>query len=156
MEHMDKNENEKKTWKEMENMEKRKTKKKTISWKIAKKRCEADDPGPACATAKLLGAQFDAIGQWAGHLPSKSEVELAPLFGRQMFNERLDPCTSLVGQGIHGTHRRVERFSLLASPELEGDLAHTQLFCGSLSHFLKTVSGAVEVGMVWHSCRFVT
>ena len=73
----------------------------------------ADNPGPAYGTAKLFGDKFDAIGQWAANLTSKSEVELAPLFTqvrecRQMFSKRFEkescPYTSLVGEDIHGTH----------------------------------------------------
>ena len=54
---------------------------------------EAENPGPVCATAKLFGAKYDAIGQWAQNLSSKSVVELEPLFAqvgecRQLFSER--------------------------------------------------------------------
>ena len=56
---------------------------------------EADNPGPAHATTKLFGDQFEAIGQWARNLTSKSEMELTPLlaqFGkcRQMFSESFE------------------------------------------------------------------
>ena len=55
----------------------------------------------------LFGAQFDAIGQWAAKLTSKSEVELAPLFAQvgectKMFSKRFEnasyPYTSSIGQ----------------------------------------------------------
>ena len=54
---------------------------------------EAENLGPVCATAKLFGAKYDAIGQWAQNLSSKSVVELEPLFAqvgecRQLFSER--------------------------------------------------------------------
>ena len=53
---------------------------------------EAENPRPVCATAKLFGAKYDAIGQWAQNLSSKSVVELEPLFAqvgvcRQLFSE---------------------------------------------------------------------
>ena len=105
---------------------------------------EADNPGPAYATAKLFGDKFDAIGQWAANLTSKSEVELAPLFTqvgecRQMFSKRFEkescPYTSLVGQDIHGTHSHMDRFSLPVSLEPEGDFVHTQQFSEYLSLF---------------------
>ena len=56
---------------------------------------EADNPGLAYAAAKLFGDKFDAIGQWAANLTSKSAVELAPLFTqvgecRQMFSKRFE------------------------------------------------------------------
>ena len=56
---------------------------------------EADNPGPAHATVKLFGDQFEAIGRWATNLTSKSEVELTPLLAhvgeyRQMFSERFE------------------------------------------------------------------
>ena len=35
---------------------------------------EADNPGPVLATAKLFGDDFEAIGQWATNLTSKSEM----------------------------------------------------------------------------------
>ena len=43
---------------------------------------EADNPGPAHATAKLFGDQFEAIGPWTTNLTSKSEVELTPLLAQ--------------------------------------------------------------------------
>ena len=83
---------------------------------------EADDPGPACATAKLFGAQFDAIGQWAANLTVRE--------CRQFFSKRFEKEsyleTSSVCEDIHGTHSHMDRFLLPASPEPEGDLAHTQ------------------------------
>ena len=56
---------------------------------------EAENPGIARAAAKLVGDQFDAIGQWAANLTSKSEVELAPLFTqvgecKQIFSKRFE------------------------------------------------------------------
>ena len=56
---------------------------------------EADNPGPAHATAKLFGDQFEAIGQWATNLTSKNEVELTPLLAqvgecRQMSSESFE------------------------------------------------------------------
>ena len=103
---------------------------------------EADNRGLPCATAKLFGAQFDAIGQWPAKMTSKSEVELAPLFAqvgecRLMFSKRFEeesyPHLSPVGQDIHGTHSHMDRFSLLVSPGVEGDFEHTQQFCDYLS-----------------------
>ena len=43
---------------------------------------EADNPGPAHATAKLFGEQFEAIVQWATNLTSKREMELTPLLAQ--------------------------------------------------------------------------
>ena len=105
---------------------------------------EAENAGLVCATAKLFGAKYDAIGQWAQNLSSKSEAELEPLFAqvgecRQMFSERFGkdckPYTSSVSQDIHSTHSHLDRFSLPVSPERDGDLAHTQQFCDYLSLF---------------------
>ena len=104
--------------------------------------CEADDPGPAHATAKLFGEQFEAIGQWATNLTTKSE--LTPLLAqvgecRQMFSESFEkqfyPYTSSVSQDIQGTHSHMDPFSLLVSIEPGGDIAHTQQFSDFLSLF---------------------
>ena len=43
---------------------------------------EVDNPGLAHATAKLFGEQFEAIGQRATNLTSKSEMELTPLLAQ--------------------------------------------------------------------------
>ena len=86
---------------------------------------EAENPGPVCATAKLFGAKYDAIGQWAQNLSNRSEVELEPLFAqvgecRQMFSERFGKdsklYTSSVSQDIHSTHSHLNRSSLSVSP----------------------------------------
>ena len=53
---------------------------------------EAENPGPVCATAKLFGAKYDAIGQWAQNLSSKSVVELEPLFA-QVGSEKIPSPT---------------------------------------------------------------
>ena len=54
-----------------------------------------------------------------------------------MFSKRFEKesClyTSSVGQGIHGTHSRMNRFSLHVSPEPDGYFAHTQQVCDYLS-----------------------
>ena len=124
---------------------------------------EAENPGPVCATAKLIGAKYDAIGQWTQNLSSKSEVELEPLFAqfgecRPFFSERFGkdskPHTSSVSQDIHSTHSHLDRFSLLVSPERDGDLAHTQQFCDYLS-FFKKVSRVAEANMFCRICIFV-
>ena len=56
-----------------------------------------------------------------------------------MFSERFGkdskPYTSSVSQDIHGTHSHLDRYSLLVSPERDGDLAHTQQFCDYLTLF---------------------
>ena len=105
---------------------------------------EAENPGPVCATAKLYGAKYDAIGQWAQNLSSKSEVELEPLFAqvgecRQLFSERFGndakPYTSPVSQDIHSTRSHLDRSSLPAAPVRVGDPVYTQQFCDSLSLF---------------------
>ena len=91
---------------------------------------------------KLFGDQFEATGQWATTLTSKSEVDLMPLLAqvgecRQMFSECFEkessPCTSSVSQDIQGTHSHMDRFSLPVSPEPEGDFAHIQQFSDYLS-----------------------
>ena len=105
---------------------------------------EAENPGPVCATAKLFGAKYHAIGQWAQNLSNRSEVELEPLLAqvgecRQMFSERFGKdsklYTSSVSQDIHCTHSHLDRSSLPVSPERDGDLGHTQQFCDYLSLF---------------------
>ena len=105
---------------------------------------EAGNPGPVCATAKLFGAKYDAIGQWAQNLSNRSEVELEPLFAqvgecRQMFSERFGKdsklYTSLVSQDIHSTHSHLDRSPLPVPTERDGDLAYTQHFCDCLSLF---------------------
>ena len=106
----------------------------------------AENPGPVCAAAKLFGAKYDAIGQWAQNLSSKSEVELEPLFAqvgecRQLFSERFGkdskPYTSSVSQDIHSTHGHLDRSSMPAPPVHVGDPAYTQQFCDYLSLFQK-------------------
>ena len=83
---------------------------------------EAENPGPAHATAKLFDVQFEAIGQWAANLTSKSEMELTPLLAqlgkcRQMFSQSFEkepyPYTSSVSQNIQGTHSHMDSFSCL-------------------------------------------
>ena len=78
---------------------------------------ETDNLGRAHATAKLLGVQFEAIGQWAANLTSKSEMELTPFLAqigkcRQMFSESFEkashPCTSSVSQNTQGTHSHTD------------------------------------------------
>ena len=73
---------------------------------------ETENPGLVCATAKLFGAKYDAIVQWAQNLSSKSEVELEPLFAqvgerRQMFSrtfrERIQ-ALHVIGQSRHPQH----------------------------------------------------
>ena len=91
---------------------------------------EAENPGPVFATAKLFGAEHDAIGHWAQTLSSKSVVELEPLFAqvgecRQLFSERFGkdskPYTSTVRQDIHSIHSHLDRSSLPAAPVRVGD-----------------------------------
>ena len=103
---------------------------------------EAENPGPVWATAKLFGANYDAIGLWAQNLSNKSEVELEPLFAqvgecRQMFSERFGKesklYTSSVSQDIHSTHSLLESSSLPVPTERNEDLAHTQQVCDYLS-----------------------
>ena len=73
---------------------------------------EADNPGPAHATAKLFDVQFEAIGQWAANLTSKSEMELTPLLaqlGKMQTNvqrelRERDPSLHLIGQSEHPRH----------------------------------------------------
>ena len=96
---------------------------------------EADNPGPALATAKLFGEQFEAIGQWSTNLTSESEMELTPLLAQigecgHMFSESFEeepyPCTSSVSQDIQSTHRHCGAMQPVSS-ENEGEFAHTQL-----------------------------
>ena len=105
---------------------------------------EAENPGPVCATAKLFGVNYDAIGLWPQNLSNRSEVELEPLFAqvgecRQMFSERFGKdsklYTSSVSQDIHSTHSNLDRSSLPVPTERNEDLAHTQQLCDSLSLF---------------------
>ena len=119
---------------------------------------DADKPGLPHTTAKLFGDQFEALGQWATTLSSKSEVELTPLVAqvgecRQMFSERFEkescPYTSTVSQDIQGTHSHMDRFHLLVSPEPEGDFAHN-----STVQWLSL--SAMKAGMFRHRCKFVT
>ena len=125
---------------------------------------EAENPSPVCATAKLFGAKYDAVGQWAQNFSNGSEVELEPLFAqvgecRQMFSERFGKdsklYTSSVSQDIHCTHSHLDRSSLSVSPERDGDLAHTQQICDSLSFFFKKVSRVAVVKMFCRICIFV-
>ena len=116
---------------------------------------EAENPGPVCATAKLFGANYDAIGQWAQNLSSKTEVELEPLFAqvgecRQLFSERFGkdskPYTSSVSQDIHSTHSHPDRSSM--PPVHVGDPAYTQQFCEYLSLFQESEqSGSGQHGL---------
>ena len=103
---------------------------------------EADNPGLVQAIAKLFGVQFEAIGQWAANLTSKSEMELAPLLAqvgqcRQMVSESFEkeshPYTSSVSQNIQGTHSHTGSLPLPVSTEPGGDSAHTQQFSDYLS-----------------------
>ena len=112
---------------------------------------EADDPGPAHATAKLFGVQFEANGQWAANLTSKSEMDLTPLLAqvgecRQMVSESFEkesyPYTSSVRQNIQGTHSHTDSLPLPVSTEPGGDSAHTQQFSDHLSLF-KSVTSAM-------------
>ena len=125
---------------------------------------EAENPGPVCATAKLFGAKYDAIGLWAQNLSNRSEVELEPLFAqvgecRQMFSERFGKdsklYTSSVSQDIHSTHSHLDRSSLPVPTERNEDLAHTQQFCDYLSLFFKKVSRVAVVIMFCRICIFV-
>ena len=102
---------------------------------------EADNPGPAHATAKLFGVQFEAVGQWATSLTSKSEMELTPRFAqvgkcRQMFSESFKkesyPYTSSVSQNIRSTLSHMDSFPLPVSTEPDGD---SQQFNDYLSLF---------------------
>ena len=103
-----------------------------------------DNPGPAHTTAKLFGVQFEAIGQWAANLTSKSEMELTPLLTqvgkcRQMFSESFEkeshPYTSSVSQNIQSIHSHTDSHLLPVSTEPGGDSAHTQQFSNYLSLF---------------------
>ena len=113
---------------------------------------EAENPGPVCATAKLFGANYDAIGLCAQNLSNRSEVELEPLFAqvgecRQMFSERFGKdsklYTSSVSQDIHSTHSHQDRSSLPVPTERNEDLAHTRQFCDYLSLIFKKVSRVI-------------
>ena len=103
-----------------------------------------DNPGPAHTTAKLFVVQFEAIGQWAANLTSKSEMELTPLLTqvgkcRQMFSESFEkeshPYTSSVTQNIQSIHSHTDSLLLPVSTEPGGDSAHTQQFSNYLSLF---------------------
>ena len=83
---------------------------------------EVDNPGPACPTAKLYDAQFDAIGRWTANMTSKNEVELTSLFAQvgecrhnwsERFHKESDPHTSSVGPG-HPRHSQSHGSILLA------------------------------------------
>ena len=93
---------------------------------------EAENPGPVCATAKLFGAKYDAIGLWAQNLSNRSEVELEPLFVqvgecRQMFSERFGKDSKLYTSSV-STHSHLDRSSLPVPTERNEVLAHTQQF----------------------------
>ena len=105
---------------------------------------EADNLGHVQATAKLFGVQFEALGQWAANLTSKSEMELTPLLAqvgkcRQMFSESFEkeshPYTSSVSPNIQGTNSHTDSLTLPVSTEPGGDSAHTQQFSDYLSLF---------------------
>ena len=90
---------------------------------------EADNPGPAYATGKLFGEQFEAIGQLTPLLAQVGKC-------RQMFSESFEkesyPYTS---QNIQGTHSHMFSSPLLVSTERAGESAHTQQFTDYLSLF---------------------
>ena len=111
---------------------------------------EAENPSPVCATAKLFGANYDAIGLWAQNLSNRSEVELEPLFAqvgecRKMFSERFGKdsklYTSSVSQDIHNAHSHLDRSSLPVPTERNDGLAHTQQCCDYLSLFQEGEQG---------------
>ena len=99
----------------------------TVPFYLARFRVgEADNPGPAHATAKLFGEQFEAIGHWSTNLTSKSEMELTPLLAqvgecRHIFSE------TSVSQNILGTHSHMDSFPLLVSTEPDGDYTHSTI-----------------------------
>ena len=93
---------------------------------------------------KLFGDQFEAIGQWATNLTSKSEVDVTPLLAqvgecRQTFIESFEKesyLLHLIDQLGHPRHSQsYGSIPLLVSPEPEGDFAHTQQFSDYLSLF---------------------
>ena len=105
---------------------------------------EADNPGPAHATAKLFGEQFEAIVQWATNLTSKREMESTPLLAQVGRMQTKCSASVLRKSPILADHRsvrtsralsRMDRFHLPVSPEPEGDFAHTQQFSDYLSLF---------------------
>ena len=83
---------------------------------------EADNPGPAHATAKLFGEQSEATGQWATNLTNKSEMELTPLLAQvgkcryivqsESFEKEPYPYTSSVRKNIQFTNSHMDSFSL--------------------------------------------
>ena len=87
---------------------------------------EADNPRPAHATTKLFGEQFEAIGQWATNLTSKSEMELTDKLSARVLRKSPTLTPQSVSQNIQGTH---------VSTEPGGDSAHTQQFSDYLSLF---------------------
>ena len=90
-----------------------------------------------CATAKLFGAKYDAIGQWAQNLSSKSVVELEPLFAQVgSFSEKI-PSPTRHRSLRTSTALTVIRIvlSMPALPVHVGDPAYTQQFCDYLSLF---------------------
>ena len=114
---------------------------------------EADNPGPAHATAKLFGEQIEAIGQWATNFTSKSDMELTPLLAqvgkcRQMFSDRVLYRSVRTSKG---THSHMDSFLLPVS----SDSARTQQFSNCLS-FFKSVTNAMKVGMFRLRGNFVT
>ena len=126
---------------------------------------EADNPGPAHATAKLFGEQLEAIGQWATNLTSKSEMDLTPLLARvgkcrQMFCESSEkesyPYTSSVSQDIQGTHSHMGRFFHCLFPLSLAVTLHTLNKSMIISHSFKSVMSAMQVGRFRLSCSFVT
>ena len=66
--------------------------------------CEADITGTAHATAKLFGEQFEAIGQWATNLTSKSEMELSAYIGflSPCLFVQMKPTIGREGRTCHG------------------------------------------------------
>ena len=120
---------------------------------------EAENPGPVCATAKLFGANYDAIGLWAQNLSNRS-VELEPLFAqvgecRQMFSERFGKDSKLlhiIGQSGHPQHSQSSgsKFPLNVTKTL-----HTLNNVVIISLFFKKVSRVAVVIMFCRICIFV-
>ena len=127
---------------------------------------EADNPGPAHATANLFGVQFEAIGQWAANLTSKSEMELTPFLAqigkcRQMFSESFEkeshPYTSSVSQNIQGSHSQTDSLSPYLFPlSLVVTLNNSAILSPSFKLVKNAITNAMEVGMFRLRCSFVT
>ena len=127
---------------------------------------EADNPGHAHAT--VFGVQFEAIGQWAANLTSKSETELKPLLAQvgkcrqnvqREFRERV-PCLRLIGQSEQQRDSQSYGLSPCVFPlSLEVTL-HTLNNSAIISPSFKLVKNAItnvmEVGMFRLRCSFVT